>query len=91
MLCLGKLRPERKSTIISIYEFDFNNMLWSNFPIKAEFMIEHSPLGSGGFREAFKATSTTDGFKERTWVIKKYLEQALNFIEQTNETEQTHT
>ena len=91
MLCLGKLRPERKSTIISIYEFDFNNMLWSNFPIKAEFMIEDSPLGSGGFREAFKATSTTDGFKERTWVIKKYLEQALDFIEQTNETEQTHT
>ena len=38
-------------------------------------MIEDSPLESGGFREAFKATSTTDGFKERTWVIKKYLEQ----------------
>ena len=68
MLSLGKLHPERKSTIISIYEFDFNNMLWSNFPIKAEFMIEDSPFDTGGFRKAFKATSTTDGFKERTWV-----------------------
>lgn len=65
MLSLGKLRPERKSTIISIYEFDFNNMLWSNFPsIKAEFMID-LPFGTGGFRKAFKATSITDGLKKK--------------------------
>lgn len=91
MLSLGKLRPERKSTIISTYEFDFNNMLWSNFPIKAEFMIEDLPFGTGGFRKAFKATSITDGFKKRTWVVKKYLEEALEFIKQIKETEQTHT
>lgn len=47
-------------------------MLWSNFPIKAEFMIEDLPFGTGGFRKAFKATSITDGFKKRTWVVKKY-------------------
>ena len=91
MLSLGKLRPERKSTIISTYEFDFNNMLWSNFPIKAEFMIEDLPFGTGGFRKAFKATSITDGFKKRTWVVKKYLEEALEFIKQIKETEQIHT
>ena len=82
MLSLGKLRPERKSTIISTYEFDFNNMLWSNFPIKAEFMIEDLPFGTGGFRKTFKATSITNGFKKRTWVVKKYLEEALDFIKQ---------
>ena len=36
-------------------------------------MIEDSPFCTGGFRKAFKATSITDGFKERTWVVKKYL------------------
>ena len=82
MLSLGKLCPERKSTIISINEFDFNNMLWSNFPIKAEFMIEDLPFDTGGFRKTFKATSITDGFKKRTWVVKKYLEEALDFIKQ---------
>ena len=70
MLSLGKLCPERKSNIISIYEFDFINMLWSNFPIKAEFMIEDLLFSTSGFRKAFKATSITDDFKERTWVVK---------------------
>ena len=69
MLSLGKLRPERKSTIIFIYEFDFNNMLWSNFPIKAEFMIEDLPFGIGGFRKACKATTALQmvSKKEHGW------------------------
>ena len=53
-------------------------------------MIADLPFGTGGFRKACKATNITDGFKKRTWVVKKYLEEALEFIKQIKETEQIH-
>jgi hypothetical protein len=65
-------------------------MRWSSVPNKAEFMIEELPFATGGFREAFKATSITAGFEETTWVVKKYLTTAVEVIRETNETEQTH-
>ena len=65
-------------------------MRWSSVPIKAEFMIEELPFATGGFREAFKATSKTAGFEETTWVVKKYLTTAVDVIRETKETEQTH-
>ena len=34
-----------------------------------EFRIADQPFASGGFREAFKATSDTPGFSGVTWII----------------------
>jgi ADP-heptose:LPS heptosyltransferase len=90
MLHLGKALPKKESTIILIFQFNFKHMRWSSVLIKAEFMIEELPFATGGFREAFKATSITAGFEETTWVVKKYLTTAVEVIRETNETEQTH-
>ena len=76
MLKLGKVISKKSSTVISIYKFDFEHMQWSNVPMEAEFLVAESPFASGGFRRAFKATSITEGFKEVTWVVKKYLKSA---------------
>ena len=54
-------------------------------------MVAESQFASGGFRRAFKATSITEGFKEVTWVIKKYLKSASEIIKATQETEESHT
>ncbi|KAK3754933.1 hypothetical protein QZH41_019354 [Actinostola sp. cb2023] len=91
MLRLGKVIPKKTSTIISISKFDFHHMLWSNVPIEAEFMVEEEPFACGGFRQAYKATGITDGFRETKWVVKKYLKSALDVIELTKETEESHT
>ncbi|CAB4042364.1 transient receptor potential cation channel subfamily M member 6-like, partial [Paramuricea clavata] len=92
MLHLGKALPKKESTIISIFQFNFKHMRWSSVHvlIKAEFMIEELPFATGGFMEAFKATSITAGFEETTWVVKKCLTTAVDVIRETNETEQTH-
>ena len=42
-----------------------------------EFRIADQPFASGGFREAFKATSDTPGFSGVSWIIKKYLKGNL--------------
>ncbi|XP_022798488.1 alpha-protein kinase vwkA-like [Stylophora pistillata] len=90
MLKPGKVISKKSSTVISIYKFDFEHMQWSNVPVEAEFLVAEIPFTSGGFREAFKATSITDGLKEVTWVIKKYLKSALEIIKATQETEESH-
>lgn len=91
MLKLGKVISEKTGTIISIYSFDFEHMQWSTVPVEAEFMVADTPFASGGFRQAFKATSITHSFREVTWVIKKYLNSALDTIKGTHETEESHT
>ena len=91
MLKLGKFISKKSSTVISIYKFDFEHMQWSNVPMEAEFLVAESPFASGGFRRAFKATSITEGFKEVTWVVKKYLKSASETIKATQETEESHT
>ena len=91
MLKLGKVISKKSSTVISIYKFDFEHMQWSNVPVEAEFLVAETPFASGGFRRAFKATSITEGFKEVTWVVKKYLKSASEIIKATQETEESHT
>ena len=91
MLKLGKVISKKSSTVFSIYKFDFEHMQWSNVPMEAEFLVAESPFASGGFQRAFKATSITEGFKEVTWVVKKYLKSASEIIKATQETEESHT
>lgn len=90
-LKLGKVISKKSSTVFSIYKFDFEHMQWSNVPMEAEFLVAESPFASGGFRRAFKATSITEGFKEVTLVVKKYLKSASEIIKATQETEESHT
>ena len=59
--------------------------------MEAEFLVAESPFASAGFRRAFKATSITEGFKEVTGVIKKYLKSASEIINATQATEESHT
>ena len=54
-------------------------------------MIEKSHFGQGGFRRSYKATSNSERFKGGKWVVKKYLTNALQLIETTNQTEEEHT
>ena len=91
MLKLGKVISKRSSTVIIFYKFDFDHMQWSNVPVEAEFLVAETPFASGGFRQAFKAASITEGFKEVTWVIKKYLKSASEVIKARKETEESHT
>lgn len=75
---------------IEMYTFELADMAWSQ-PSMVEFSIAKEPFGKGGFREAFKATSKTVGFVSKQWVIKRYLESAVNLIKETKQTLEQHT
>lgn len=89
MLKLGA-KLDKKSVTIKIYKFDLNCMEWSLIPCEAEFMVSDKPFASGGFREAFKATSITEGFKNVTWVVKKYTDHTKKILQEMNQTEDAH-
>ena len=83
MLKLGKVIAKNTTTVIDIFMFNIEHMEWSTAPVTVEFRIADQPFASGGFREAFKATSDTLGFSGVTWVIKKYLKGTLEDIVKT--------
>ena len=85
MLKLGKVIKE-KNTVIELSSFDITRMGWSPKPRRVDFSINPSPIGTGGFREVFNATSRQECFDASTWVVKKYLPKALEDIELTNQT-----
>ena len=89
MLKLGT-QLEKKSVTLKVYKFDLKSMLWPSIPSEAEFVVSEKPFANGGFREAFKATSTTGGFKDITWVVKKYTNHTKEILEQMNQTEEAH-
>jgi predicted transcriptional regulator len=89
MLKLGA-QLEKKSVTIKIYKFDLSCMEWSLIPCEKEFMVSEKPFASGGFREAFKATSITEGFKDVTWVVKKYTDHTKEILKEMKQTEETH-
>ena len=60
-------------------------------PSAIDFSIHKEPFGTGGFREAYKATSKAKGFEANTWVIKKYLATSVSDIETTGQTVEQHT
>lgn len=82
---------DNKAKKILIYKFDFVHMEWSTVPLQAEFVIEEKEFAAGGFRKAFKATSITEGFNKGTWVVKRYLEAAVQLIRETGQTTEEHT
>ena len=52
MLKLEKVISKKTSTVISIYNFHFEHMQWTNIPMEAEFSVAESPFSSGGFNNS---------------------------------------
>ena len=90
MMKRRKVLNEKTTETIEMCTFELADMAWSQ-PSMVGFSIAKEPFGKGGFREAFKATSKTVGFDSRQWVIKKYLESAVNLIKETKQTLEQHT
>ena len=91
MMKLGKVINEKSSESIELCTFELADMAWSSQPSTVEFNIANEPLGKGGFGEAFKATSKMPGFQRQQWVVKKYLESAVDIIKETKQTIEQHT
>lgn len=91
MLKLGKEIKEAPTTEVQLFKFDLDQICWSKHPSVVEFVIEKDPFGTGGFRNAFKATSQAKEFQSTTWVVKKYLPQAIEDIGVTGQTIEQHT
>ncbi len=65
-------------------------MAWSIAPIYVQFVVEKDPVGTGGFRKAFKATTTSKDIGSGVWVVKEYLKEAEEVIRLTNQTTEQH-
>ena len=63
MIKLGKLaKPNESVTVLEVYSFDVKNIAWSVLPQRVEFVINNDVLGSRGFRQTFKAKSSSTNF-----------------------------
>ena len=62
MIKLGKLNVGKPTTVVNIYKFDVGSVVWSKVPTVVEFLEEKEPVGTGAFRNAFKATSKHSEF-----------------------------
>ena len=91
MLKLGKSNNETVTTVVNIFNFDMQLLSWCKIPTTVEFCEEPFPIGTGGFRKAFKATSKHPEFIGREWVIKHYLPEALKGIEDTGQSVEQHS
>ena len=78
---LGKLvKPNEEVFVLEVYSLDLKNINWSLLSQKVEFVTEKDVLGSGGFRQAFKARTSSPNFNNAIWVFKKYLPRATKEI-----------
>ena len=76
ILQLGKL-VQTKTTLIKLYSFNFESLIWSAIPVPVEFEICSNVLGEGGFRKAYKAKASTKDFSDKTWVVKRHKPEAV--------------
>ncbi len=85
ILQLGKV-VKSNTTLVQLYSYNIDSLTWSNVPAPVEFEISEDVLGKGGFRKAYKATTTTKGYAEKTWVVKRYKQEALAIIGEIGQT-----
>ena len=64
-------------------------MEWKTTQIES-FSIEQEKLGEGGFRVAYKATSSYSPFVGKNIVVKKYLKKTLDALEVIQVTASEH-
>jgi hypothetical protein len=86
MLNLGRVISKSSTVMVTLHSFDLSAMEWTQLPTPVAFQVDKEPFGSGGFRNAFKAQSTTSGFSSQTWVLKKFLPEAIQGIEAMGQT-----
>ncbi len=67
MLKLGK-SIEDTSTSVEIFPFNMQDMTWPTCGEHADFTIARKPSASGGFCEAYEASSDSARFKANKWV-----------------------
>lgn len=91
MLKLGKVVDKESTTVINLYSFNIELLAWNKIPTVVEFVVDENVLGSGGFREAFKATTKHPLYANTRWVIKKYLSGAKEQISQMMQSFESHT
>ena len=92
MIKLGKIgTTQGPTTVVHLHTFDMELLSWSKLPTTVEFNEEKEPFASGGFRNAYKATTNHPQFKGPTWVIKRYLPSAVKGINDIGQTVQQHT
>jgi hypothetical protein len=66
-------------------------MTWALTPNKVNFVIDKDPIGTGGCRQAFKATSQTKSFHKAPWLAKTNLAKTLEDVEFLGLTVEQHT
>ena len=65
MIKLGKINTETATTIVKIFRFDMELLSWSKVAVTVEFYEDKEPVGTGGFRKAFKVTSNIQNLLEQ--------------------------
>ena len=91
MIKMGKLKSQADTTVVDIYEFAMDSRTWSQLPTTVEYTVEKVPVGEGGFRRAYKATTNHPKFKSKNWVLKRYLSEAVEGITNTGVSVKDHT
>ncbi|KAJ7376738.1 hypothetical protein OS493_032793 [Desmophyllum pertusum] len=78
MLKLGKINNETATKIVKIFKFDMERLSWSKVATTVELYEERGPIGTGGFRKAFKATSKHAEFIATTHVSGRVVHNFVN-------------
>jgi hypothetical protein len=86
MLNLGKVISKSSTITATLHMFDLSAIEWTKLPSPVAFCVDDEPFGSGGFRKVYKAKSMTPGFSSQTWVVKKFLPEAIMGIEALGQT-----
>ena len=84
ILQLGRT-VKSNTTVVNLFSFQIETITWSSIPVPVVFNISQDVLGEGGFRMAYKADTSTKGFCDKTWVIKRYKPEALEVIQKINQ------
>ena len=91
MMKLGQAitATETSQEIIEVSKFNISDMVWSP-PVSAHFTIENEAFADGGFRAAYRATSNSPNFEDKTYVVKRFLPKTIELIATVNETQDDH-
>uniref|UniRef100_A0A7M5TWE5 Alpha-type protein kinase domain-containing protein n=1 Tax=Clytia hemisphaerica TaxID=252671 RepID=A0A7M5TWE5_9CNID len=79
-----------KHASISVKSFNLVDMKWTSHG-SCSFQIDEKILGTGGFRNAYSATSQNGMFKNKTWVLKRYKTEAEQSVAERQQSLEDHT
>lgn len=89
MLGLGQVIKTSNLTIL-LQKFDIEKLSWSAED-SIQFCLPDKEFAQGGFRKAFKGTSSNKKFASKTWVIKRFKKDAVETISQYKQTVEQQT